>query len=507
MSYATETAQPTATAAPEYELWIGGRSMPARSGKTFGRRNPYDGSIAAVFANASDEDADYAVSVARDAFDSGPWRHASAHDRFAILTRTAQLLHQREGEFAHRMAVESGKPISTGLGELRTAARTFEFYAGAALDLEGSSVVGRVDDGLGLVLKEPIGVVGFITPWNFPIVNPSVKIAPALAAGCTIVIKPSHLCSGPVMLLAQCLEEAGLPAGVLNVVTSDLNRGGLVGGVISGSPKIDKVAFTGSTATGTIVMKSAAETNKPVALELGGKSANIVFADAELDTAAQISVRAFCNNSGQQCSAGTRLLVESTIHEDFVRRLVHYANNAEIVGDPLDAHTTMGPLVNDDQFNRVIGYIEMAEAAGTIVSGGTPGRDDADHGLVRPTIVDGVDNASRLAQEEIFGPVLSVIPFESEAEAIQLANASDYGLAGGVWTASIDRALRVVRAVRTGKMFVNSYNNAGIEDLPHGGYKRSGIGREQGRMGLEEFLAAKTVQIKIGKVDGDQLAY
>ncbi len=490
----------TTSTTKDFELWVNGERRPARSGAVFERRNPYDNSIAGIYANGSDADAREAVDTAREAFDSGPWPHSSGHRRFEVLQKTAQLLIEREDEFAHRMAVESGKPVATGLGELRTAARTFEFYAGAALDLEGSAISNRFDDALGLVLKEPIGVVGFITPWNFPIVNPSVKIAPALAAGCTIVIKPSHLCSGPVLLLAQCLEDAGLPAGVLNVVTTDIDRGGLVGGVISGSPKIDKVAFTGSTSTGTIVMKSAAETNKPVALELGGKSANIVFADADLAAAARTSVRAFCNNSGQQCSAGTRLLVQKDVHEQFVRALIDNLST-EIVGDPLDPDTTMGPLVNSDQFRRVTNYIELANDLGVVVAGGLPSHELASRGLVRPTIVDNVDNSSRIAQEEIFGPVLCVIPFTDEKDAIRIANESDYGLAGGVWTASIDRAIRVVKAVRTGKMFVNCYNNSGLEDLPHGGYKRSGIGREQGRMGLEEFLAAKTVQIRISSAE------
>ncbi|MBU6423993.1 MAG: aldehyde dehydrogenase family protein, partial [Chloroflexi bacterium] len=366
--------------------------------------------------------------------------------------------------------------------------------------LEGEAVSERVPDALGLVLHEPIGVCGFITPWNFPILNPVVKIAPALAVGCTVVIKPSHLCSGPVLLLARYLAEAGLPGGVLNVVTSDLERGGVVGQAIAASPLVDKIAFTGSTATGRAVMRTASGTNKRVSMELGGKSANIVFADAPFDDAAATSVRAFCHNSGQQCSAGTRLLVQRDIHERFVEALARETRR-QTVGEPLAETTTMGPLVNDDQHRRVQGYLDIGRREARVVVGGGAPPGDAFAGslFVAPTIFDDVDNASRLAQEEVFGPVLSVIPFTTEEDAVRLANDTRYGLAGGVWTSSIDRAIRVVKAVRTGKMFVNAYNNVGLEDLPHGGYKDSGIGREQGRRGLEEFQEVKTVQIKIGR--------
>lgn len=483
--------------APAFELWIDGKPRPAASGATFERHDPFDGAVAGTFANGSDRDAAQAIESARRAFDSGHWPHSSARTRFNVLMRTARLLTDNARAIAERMAIETGKPVKTGLGEVATASHIFEFYAGVVLDLRGEAISDRVEDALGLVIHEPLGVAGFITPWNFPVLNPTAKIAPAIAAGCTAVIKPSHLASGATLMLAQYLTEAGLPDGVLNVVTSDLERGAVVGQAIAGSSLVDGIAFTGSTATGRAVMRTAAGTNKRIFLELGGKSANIVFADAPLDEAAAVSVNAFCFNSGQQCSAGTRLLVQQQIHDRFIDALVARTKD-QVIGEPLDERTTMGPIVNEDQFRRVMGYIEIGrEDAKLVVGGGAPAG-FADSFFVAPTIFDGVDNSSRIAQEEIFGPVLSVIPFRSEEDAIRIANDTLYGLAGGVWSRSLDTGIRVAKAVRTGKMFVNSYNNSGLEDMPHGGYKDSGIGREQGRKGIEEFQQIKSIHVKLG---------
>ncbi len=486
--------------AASFGLWIDGKERAALSSASFERSDPFDGSVAGTYANGGEPDAAVAIERARKAFDDGTWSHVRSRDRYEVLMRAARILSDNAGAVAERMALESGKPVATGLGELRTTIHTFEYYAGLALDLEGQAVSERLPDALGLILYEPVGVCGFITPWNFPILNPVVKIAPALAVGCTVVIKPSHLCSGPVLLLARYLAEAGLPDGVLNVVTSDLERGGVVGQAIAASPLVDKIAFTGSTATGRAVMRTASGTNKRVSMELGGKSANVVFADAPFEEAAATSADAFCFNSGQQCSAGTRLLVQRDVHERFVEALARETRR-QVIGDPLAERTTMGPIVNEDQRRRVQGYLDVGHReARLVVGGGAPaGEAFAGSLFVAPTIFDDVDSSSRLAQEEVFGPVLSVIPFTDEEDAVRIANDTHYGLAGGVWTGSIDRAIRVVKAVRTGKMFVNSYNNVGLEDLPHGGYKDSGIGREQGRKGLEEFQQVKTVQIKFGR--------
>ncbi|HSV84677.1 MAG TPA: aldehyde dehydrogenase family protein [Ramlibacter sp.] len=490
----------TATAVPPlYGLWINGRSRPARSGAVFERANPYDGSRAGTFANGDAADAQAAIEAARSAFDSGPWPRSAARTRHQVLTRAAALLADNAEALAERMVLESGKPRKLALGEVAGAVKTLEYYAGAALATAGSAIGDRIQEALGLVLHEPVGVAAFITPWNFPLLNPVAKLAPALAAGCTVVAKPSHLCPGPAALLAQYLTEAGLPDGVFNVVTSELDRGAVVGQVLSESLLVDKVAFTGSTATGRAVMRAATANTKRVSLELGGKSANIVFDDAPFDEAAATAISAFCFNSGQQCSAGSRLLVQRGIHDRFVEAVAAHARR-QVLGNPMDDSTTMGPLVNDEQYRRVMGYVDIGRSEGRLLTGGSAPAGDAfrDSLFLEPTIFTGIANRGRLAQEEVFGPVLAVIPFDTEEEAIRLANDSRYGLAGGVWSRNLDTAIRVAKGVRTGKMFVNCYNSSGLDDMPHGGYKDSGVGREFGPQGLEEFQQVKTVQIKLG---------
>jgi acyl-CoA reductase-like NAD-dependent aldehyde dehydrogenase len=485
--------------APCFGLWIEGKSRESASGAVFDRISPYDGSVVGSFANGDAADAEEATRAARRAFDSGSWPASSARSRYLILIKAAEIVARNAALLAERMALESGKPLRLGFGEVQGTVKTLEFYAGLALAMEGSAISERIPEALGLILREPVGVAAFITPWNFPLLNPACKLAPAIAAGCTVVAKPSHLCPGPTMLLAQYMSEAGLPDGVFNVVTSDLERGAVVGQAFAASTSIDKVAFTGSTATGQAVMRAASGNTKRVALELGGKSANIVFDDAPFEDAARTAINAFCFNSGQQCSAGSRLLVQRGIHERFVEAVVREARQ-QVLGDPSQQTTTMGPLVSADQRRRVEGYIAVGLSEGKLVVGGSSPTDPAlaKGQFIEPTIFDQVDNSARLAQEEVFGPVLAVIPFDTEDDAIRIANDSRYGLAGGVWTRSLNTALKVAKGVRTGKMFVNCYNTSGLDDMPHGGYKDSGIGREFGKPGLEEFQQLKTVQIRLG---------
>jgi acyl-CoA reductase-like NAD-dependent aldehyde dehydrogenase len=489
----------TEIALERYDLWIGGEQRESRSGATFTRVSPYNGDLVSEYANADEKDAEEAIAIARRTFDSGTWATASARERHGVLRRTAELLEDNAPFIAERVALEAGKPVNLTLGEVGTSARALEFFAGAVLADEGSAISHRVPDALGLVLREPVGVVSMITAWNFPVAQVAQKAGAALAAGCTVVLKPSHFCAAPALLLAEYLHEAGLPPGVFNVVPSDRDRGALVGQYLAGSADVDMVGLTGSTAAGRAVMRAAASNIKRIALELGGKSANIVFDDAPFDVAARTAVSAFTTISGQQCSAGSRLLVQRGIHKRLVAALKQHVAE-HVLGDPCEAGTTMGPLINSDQLERVLGYIEMGRSVGDLVAGGGQPKIDRSHNLfVEPTIFDNVSNTSRLAQDEVFGPVLAVIPFDTEEEAIALANDSEYGLAGGLWTTSIDRAIRVTKAVRTGKFFVNSYNTAGIDDMPHGGYKNSGIGREFGLPGIHEFQELKTVQIKIAE--------
>lgn len=499
-STVANSARKANTVAPTFGLWLNGKSRPARSGATFERMDPFNDSLAATFANGDEGDANAAIQIARNAFDIGPWPRTAARTRYQVLMRFAQIVSDNAQVLAERMALESGKPIKVGLGEVQGSIKTIEYYAGATLAMEGKAISDRIPEALGLIVREPIGVAALITPWNFPLLNPAIKIAAALAAGCTLVVKPSHLCSGPALLLAQYLTDAGLPDGVLNVVTSDLDRGAIVGQVLCGSLLVDKIAFTGSTATGRAVMRAAASNTKHVSLELGGKSANIVFDDAPFEEAVATAINAFCNNSGQQCSAGSRLLVQRGIHDRFIEALAKQAQ-LQVLGDPMTETTSMGPLISEEQHKRVLGYIEIGRKDGKLVAGGgaPPGAAFANSLFVEPTIFDRMSNSSKLAQEEVFGPVLAAISFDTEENAVRLANESRYGLAGGVWSNSINTAIRVAKGVRAGKMFVNCYNSSGLDDMPHGGYKDSGIGRELGPNGLEEFQQVKTIQIRLGK--------
>ncbi len=482
-----------------WQMLIDGAWANSESGETFERRSPAHGEVVGVYPEATVDDVERAIDAARRAFDDGRWSSASAQKRSAVLRKTAELLRGAQEPLAANLVAEVGKPVKRAVGEVQGAAEVFEYFAALALDLHGDAITQQVPDAIGLVIKEPVGVVGIITPWNFPLILVAWKLAPALAAGCTTVIKPSHLTPGSTLALARILAEAGLPAGVVNVVTGARDNGAVVGQLLTRSPKVDKIAFTGSTATGKKVAESAAQTLKRVSLELGGKSPNVVFADApSLDAAVAGAFHGIYLNSGQVCQAGSRLLVQESLKDAFLDKLVAMTKKLRL-GDPADPSTAMGPLISQPQLDKVLSFMDEGKQSAQLVVGGQRATSGGlDKGLyVEPTIFDRVDNHSRLAQEEIFGPVLSVMTFHDRQDALRVANETMYGLAAAVWTRDLDTALGFAKGIKAGTVWVNSFHGAGLWQLPYGGYKQSGLGRELGRAGLDAFFETKSIHIKL----------
>jgi len=497
----TEAAPtPGAVSGKEYQLLINGDWVPSSSGETLERRYPANTDVVvATFPSATVEDTDKAIAAAREAFDSGSWAKAPARQRADVLRKVAQTIRDEMQDLSRLLASEVGKPVSEASMEVALTADVFEYYAGLAVNIRGQAISNIADDALGLILKEPVGVVGIITPWNFPMLLGTWKIAPALATGCTVVIKPATYTPCTTFELGRIITEAGATKGVFNVVTGS---GRVVGDRLASSLDVDKIAFTGSTEVGQSVMRAAASNVKKISLELGGKSPNIIFADANLQSAVIGSLFAMYLNSGQVCYAGSRLLVEESVHDQFVNMFSNFVGGMK-VGDPMDPATRMGPVVSDDQLNTVETYVKAGqdEKASLILGGNRATGEGLDKGyFFEPTIFDQVDNRMKIAQEEIFGPVLTIIPFSTPEEALKIANESMYGLAAAVWTQDIDRALKFAKNIRAGTVWVNSYHTAGalgVPYLPFGGYKQSGIGREMGLEGMEMFLETKSVAIKL----------
>jgi acyl-CoA reductase-like NAD-dependent aldehyde dehydrogenase len=497
----TEVAKPQAVSGKEYQLLINGKWVPSKSGETIERRYPANTDVlVATFPSATEEDVDAAILAARAAFDNPTgWAHIPARQRADVLRRAAQKIRDEMNDLARLLASEVGKPVGEASLEVMMTADVFEYYAGLAMNVKGQVLSNYVDDALGLILKEPVGVVGIITPWNFPMLLATWKLAPALAVGCTTVIKPATYTPCTTFELGRILTDAGAPAGVVNVITGS---GKIVGDRIAASPLVDKVAFTGSTEVGQHVMRAAAGNVKKISLELGGKSPNIIFADAPLQGAVIGSLFGIYLNAGQVCQAGSRVLVQKEIHDQFVSMFTGFIGTMKL-GDPMDPATRMGPVVSDAQLATVEHYVDAGNKQNaTLVTGGArvEGAEFAKGYFYQPTVFDNVENKMTIAQEEIFGPVLSIIPFETPEEALSIANDTMYGLAAAVWTKDIDRALKFAKAIKAGTVWINSYHAAGalgVPVMPFGGYKQSGIGRELGLEGMEGFLETKSVSIKL----------
>ena len=474
------------------KLFINGRWVDSVSGKTFDTLNPATEDVITSVAEGDSADIDLAVAAAREAFENGPWKKTDARDRGRILLKIAGLIERNKDELALLDTLDNGKPINeTTKADIPLVIDCFLYYAGWADKIHGETIPVR-GDFFNYTLREPVGVVGQIIPWNFPLLMAAWKIAPALACGNTIVLKPAEQTPLSALRLGEICQEAGLPDGVLNIVTG---YGPTAGAALAEHMDVDKIAFTGGSATGRIIMQAASKNLKRISLELGGKSPNIVFADSDIDSAVDGAMTGIFFNQGEVCCAGSRLFIEKSIHEEFIDKLSNKAANMR-VGNPEDTGTQMGAQVSKEQFDKILGYIETGKQEGAkLVTGGE--RCGERGYFIKPTIFDAVDNNMRIAKEEIFGPVVSAITFDDVSEVVKQGNLSIYGLAAAVWTKDIKKAHRLARDLKAGTIWINTYN-AFDAASPFGGFKQSGFGRELGVHALELYTHVKSVWINLG---------